>query len=291
MRNTFIVILSVLFLASCEDVITVDTGFEERQMVVDAWINTRSEPQTIKLTWSQDYFNSARPTGIEDAQVTVASLNGVFPFEHQGAGEYIWTPESGQKIGSVGDQMALFIEYKGDTIASFTKINRVPEIDSIRLNFEEESLGIDEGFYGELYAVDFEGQGDTYWIRAWKNDTLLNRPQELVIVWDATFDFGTELDGTAFIRPLRFAVNPFDDDGMFVPYQSGDKIYAELHSISNEAFFFLQIAQEQMTNGDNGIFSLPIANAQGNIINQSTEKFVLGIFNVAEISSAETFVE
>ena len=65
----------------------------------------------------------------------------------------------------------------------------------------------------------------------------------------------------------------------------------DIWSISNEAFAFLNIARDQITNGDNGIFGIPVANSPSNIINFDTEEPILGIFNVAAVSSAEKVVE
>jgi hypothetical protein len=157
--------------------------------------------------------------------------------------------------------------------------------------FEEESLGNDAGLYAQVYARDFVGIGDTYFIRSTINDTLLNRPQEINIAFDATFDGGSGADGIAFIAPIRFGINKLDDDGAPVPLVNGDKIEVDIWSISNEAFAFLSIASDQITNGDNGIFGIPVANSPSNVFNVDTEEPVLGIFNVAAVSSAEKVVE
>jgi hypothetical protein len=140
-----------------------------------------------------------------------------------------------------------------------------------------------------LYARDLPGRGDTYWVRAYKNDTLLNRPQEIVAVYDATFDAGADIDGTYWIHPLRFGINPIDDDGFFVPYQVGDHIYVEVHSINDAAFQFLNIATEQIQN--EGLFATPLANAPGNVINMTTGAPILGIFTIGEVASIERRVE
>ena len=289
--NLILFLFCIGLFTSCEDVIVVDNGFQKPTIVVDAWVNTLNQVQTINVQWSQDYFDSSKPTGITDAEVAVRSGNNIYPFLHIENGRYEWTPSNGETLGQTGDVVELIISYSGQIIASQTEVRRVPPIDSISLVFEEEALGVEEGLYGELYARDFVGQGDSYWIRAFKNDSLLNRPQELTIIYDSTFDPGSGLDGLAFIRPLRLAINPLDEDGLFIPYEPGDHIYVELHSITNEAFLFLQVAQEQIVNGDNSIFSIPIANARGNIINTTTGEGVLGMFNVANISSAERSVE
>lgn len=286
-----ILLCGMLFWSSCEDPIDVDSGFQNRQLVVDAWLNNRNEPQTIKLSWSQDYFDNSRPEGVSGALVRVSSASNNYQFLQGEPGMYTWTPQGSQTLGEIGDQFDLEIQYEGEVIAANTELYRVPEIDSIALVFEEESIAWDGGLYGELFADDFPGTGDTYLVRTWKNDTLLNRPQELTILYDGTFDGGSGLDGGTFLLPLRRQITPFNDDFEQIPYESGDHIYCELHSISNEAFRFLQIAQEQMINGDNTIFALPLANARGNIVNLTTGNDVFGVFNIAAISSSEQSVE
>jgi len=285
-----LVFLSILY-TSCEDAIDVDNGFESSQLVIDAWINNNvDETQIISLSLSQDYFDNRLPDPITDASVIVSTSTDSYNFEYTEDGKYSWTPPSGGSIGEIGDTYTLTVDYNGETYTSSTLLNPVPEIDSISIYFEDEAFGADDGLYAELYAKDLVGQGNTYWVKSYRNDTLLNKPQELNIVYDATFDAGTDIDGTDFIRPLRFAINALDEDGLPRPLESGDKVKSEIHSISNEAFRFLQIVQEQTTNGDNTIFALPIANSRGNIFDSSGDR-VLGVFNVAAISSLEKTVD
>lgn len=288
MKNIKLYILAIAVTAgmsSCEDAITVDNGFEASQLVVDAWINNEPGAQTIQLTLSQDYFDNRLPDGIENATVNVTNGNTVTTFEHTTDGKYVWTPSTGSTIGDVGDEFTLEIMIDGQRITSTTTLAPVPEVDSISIYFETEGFG-DDGYFAEMYATDLVGQGNTYWVKSYRNDTLLNRPQELNIIYDATFDAGTDIDGVTFIRPLRFAVNALDDDGIPRDLMPGDRVKSEIYSISNEAFRFLQIVQEQTTNGDNSIFALPVANARGNVFDADGKR-VLGMFNVAAVSSLE----
>lgn len=289
MKNyTYILaIISIFGLASCEDSITVDNGFEASQIVVDAWITSEAGEQIIEVTETQDYFDNRLPTGITNAKVNVTNGTEIFNFIHMDEGKYVWKSIiEGETIGNVGDEFTLKIELDNTTLTSTTRLNRVPEIDSISIFLEDDAFGAEEGYFAELYARDLPGKGDTYWVKSYRNDTLLNRPQELNIIYDATFDAGTDIDGTTFIRPLRFAVNAIDDDGRPRDLNLGDKIKCEIYSISNEAFRFLQIVREQTTNGDNSIFALPVANSRGNIRNGDGD-LVLGIFNVAAVSRKE----
>lgn len=294
MLKNFIYLLPALaiiaLMSSCEDVIEVDSGFEEPQIVIDAWINNQPEEQVITLTRTQDYFDASLPAGISDALVSVSVEGAIYPFQHTEDGRYVLPGDLGP-IGAVGDTFTLTVEADGQTYTSTTTMHRVPEIDSISITFEEANGPFEEGIYGQAYARDFVGVGDAYWMRAYKNDTLLNRPSEINLIWDATFDPGSGLDGVDFITPIRLGIMPSDDDGATITYQPGDEIYVELWSISPAAFRFMQLAIEQATNGDNGIFALPLANAQGNIVNAETQEPAIGVFNVAAVSTASKTVE
>ena len=286
-RTLSLLLLSAL-LWNCEDTVQLDTDFDEPELVVDAWLTNRSEPQTIRLTETQSYYANRLPTPVDDADVVVcrsAPDQRCFTFVRQDSGRYVWTPEAGDSLGTVGDEFVLGIERAGLQYGSRTVIKRVPEIDSIAVRLEEEQLGLDEGLYAQLYARDFVGTGDAYLIRTTINDTLLNRPGELSLVYDATFDVGSSTDGIVFIFPIRFSINKTDDDGGVVPLQPGDDIRVDLWSLSPEAFFFLSVARDQIQNGSNGIFQIPVANSPGNVLRLDTEKATPGVFNVAAVST------
>ena len=83
-----------------------------------------------------------------------------------------------------------------------------------------------------------------------------------------------------------------DDNNDVAPWSIGDSFKVEIHSITNEAFFFLSTAQRQMVNGNNGIFSEPVINTTGNVINVDDEtEEVLGVFNVAAVTEMEMTID
>jgi len=292
-RNSFVwlLLISGVVFTGCEDPISVPSDFEEPQLVVDAWLTNVEEPQIIRLSQTIDYFAGGEAPDVNGADIQVCNerTDQCFTFEETGAGEYTWTPTAGQTMGQVGDTYLLRMQVNNNTYEAITNSRRTARVDSIQLTFEEESLILDEGLYAEMFAFDSIGRGDTYWIRAFKNGQLLNRPVENTIAWDATFDQGADVDGTYFIAPIRLSINEIDDEGAFVPYEPGDDIYVEVHSISQEAFRFLSIALEQIQN--EGLFAVPLANAQGNVTNTETGERILGIFNVAEVRSISRVVE
>ena len=294
MMRSLTLLLLAAGLWNCTDPTDLTTDFETPELVVDAWLTDESAPQTIRLSLTQDYYDNRLPTGVEDGEVAVCNglaLTDCRIFEHQDSGRYVWTPGPGETLGQVGDSLYLGIRQAGVEYVSQTGVYRVPAIDSISVKLEEARLGLDEGLYAQLYARDFPGIGDAYLIRTTINDTLLNRASELNLAFDATFDAGSGTDGIPFIFPIRFNINRQDDDGGIVALLPGDEIRVDIWSLSPEAFFFLSVARDQIQNGDNGIFQVPVANSPGNVLNLSTGEPVRGVFNVAAVSTATRLVE
>lgn len=66
----------------------------------------------------------------------------------------------------------------------------------------------------------------------------------------------------------------------------GDSIYVEIHSISNEAYFFLTqiIIETNREGGFGALFATPLANVATNIIPDNEDNLVAGFFNIASVS-------
>ena len=303
MQTKHIIYIAALFIAlfACEDVIDVDLNPTNGQVNVDAWLNNLSEPQTIKLRRVSPFFDSSPSPVITGASVIVADDQGrTFEFVESGqTGDYIWTPAPGETIGEVGTQFGLNVDIGDLQYVSTSTMNRVPPIDSLVTEFEEEELGQPEGIFAEVFAVDFEGPGDVYWIQTFKNGVYLNKPSEINIVFDASFTPG--VDGVNFILPIRQNVNRVpdpmgesDDDNTVPPWAIGDSIRVDILSLNLESFFFLEQAQTQLTLGDAGIFAEPPSNVPTNIVPLNAVEpsdEAVGIFNVAAISSAGFIIE
>jgi Domain of unknown function (DUF4249) len=287
---------SSFILTSCETEIDPDLQKAENVLAVEAWINNKPGTQVINLTMTQSYFDNSLPPGVSGATVTVRNLTSgrVFSFnETTSKGVYAWNPAStSDLIGTSGDEFQLSILDKGESYESFSKMGRVPAIDSITFTYEEESSFFPESYNAEFWATDPVGTGDTYWIKAIKNDTLLNKPGEINLAFDAGFSAGSNFDGRQFIPPIRSGINPFDqdeDDNFLSPYDPGDSLYVEIHSITLSTFDYLTQVRTQTDRpgGFGELFSTPLANVSTNIKNTNTNgKKVVGFFNVAAVSGA-----
>lgn len=296
-RSTLFVLLAAAVFG-CEDTVVLDSRFVGPELAVDAFLNDASEPQVITLTESQDFFDNTTPTPVEDAQVIVCEAvdqqptTNCFVFAYTDAGRYVWEPAfAGQTLGEVGTEFGLGIQRGEEQYTAVTTMNRTALIDSLSFQFEEDALGIDEGLYAQIYARDPVGQGDAYFIRSTINDTLLTRPGELSLAFDGTFSPGTNTDGITFILPVRFSINKTSSTGGPRPLKSGDHVAVEIMSLSREAYLFLNIVEEQVNNGQSGLFDLPVANSPSNIFNVDTGDRALGFFNVGAVVRIERTVE
>ncbi|MCF0059102.1 DUF4249 domain-containing protein [Dyadobacter sp. CY356] len=287
--------LSVL-LCACEDEVTLDTGSAEPILNIDAWINNKAETQIINLTLTQDYFdNDNLPPVASGAKVQITDQDGkVFEFIEDSTsrtGAYRWEPVNGQVLGVVGNSYILEVSYKGNVYTASSTMKRVPPVDSMTLSFEEGSGMIDDMYRAEFWGSDFAGKGDTYWIRAYKNGRLLNKPSEITTAYDAGTSSGSGFDGVTFITPVRLGANANDlddDDRPKSPLVNGDSIYVEIHSINLSAFQYLAevVTQADRQGGISELFtSSPLANVSTNIKNKSAgSAAVVGFFNVAAVS-------
>ena len=291
--------LAILFLCfSCEDVVDVELEPGNNQLVIDAWINNQAKAQTIRLIRTSPYFDSNASPVERGATVIITDDSGtVFPFlDENGDGSYNWEPAAGESFGRVGGIYTLSITTSDNKeYTAVSEMKRIMAIDSITYDLEEEDqLGQPAGIYAEFFARDFPGEGDTYWIKAYKNGQYLNKPQEMNLAYDASFTPGGNADGIYLITPIRFGINRVADSGDdavdtndFPPYDFGDSLHVEIHSITEDAYFFLSAARTQMTLGDATLFAEPPANVPTNIIPlNATEPRdqAVGFFNVAAVS-------
>lgn len=284
-KNTFIYILLLgASLLACDDVVDVNLEEGRPLLVVDAWINNKPETQTILLSRAQPYFDASEPTGESGAAITVTDSDGkeyVFQENENIAGTYEWTPEEGEVLGQVGLSFELSIAFAGNVYISTSSMKRVPPVDTVVYRFEEEGFEYDEGYYAQFVASDPEGEGDTYWIKSYKNGDFLNRPSEINISYDSGFE---GWDGLTFLEPIQDAVNPIEDDE-YVPFVQNDSLYVEVHSLTQEAHLFLLVLYDQIDRDGSfaELFQPQMVNLESNITSSDPEESVLGFFSVSAV--------
>ncbi len=288
-------LMAILSVFACETVIEPKLEQPAEIIVIDAWITQKLEPQTIHITRSQSYFDNSSPEMIRGAAVYITDLENdtVYPFEENDTA-YVWVPTA--PFGESGHTNLLTVTMEEATFMASALLGRVPLIDSIVFKPQPEDFNILEDYYAaEFFATDFEGPGDTYWIRAWKNGALLNKPSEINIAYDAGFAEGQGVDGKLFHQTIRRDfINPLKErpdraNYYFPPYDAGDSIYIEIHSLDPAAYAFLSAVKQQTDRpgGFSELFATPLANVPTNIrnIDPASNALVGGFFNVSAYSS------
>ncbi len=280
-------------LLSCETKINPVLENADALLVVDAWVNNKPGNQVITLTKTQSYFDNSLPPAVSGASVTIVDNAGkVFAFNEDPAakGNYVWKPVGNERFGVTGTSYKLTIQAEGEVYEASSKMGRAPKIDTLTLTKNLPEQTNPDFYIAEFVAIDFEGPGDTYWIRATKNSVLLNKPSDINVAYDAGFSAGGNFDHVAFITPIRRGINPNDTDAndkALSPYLPGDSVYVEINSVTVQAFNYLQEVQIQTDRpgGFGELFARPISNVSTNIVNLNKNgKKALGFFNVAAIS-------
>jgi Domain of unknown function (DUF4249) len=282
-----------LTLMSCEDVIQLDIPKTDPYLVVEGSITNVTGEQVIKLTKSQDLLSTATVEGFKNATVKVTDdLGKMYEFKDlKNIGKYVWTPTNQNEVmGVVGRTYTLEIKADGETYQAVSKLNRVPKIDSIIYKFDDANLRQkgtgkpDKGYDAHFYATDLKGVGDCYRVKVYKNDTLKNSEQDIIIAYDAIAAKSPFGDGLQFILPIRRLAST-------ELYRENDKVRVELLSITEAHFDFWTQLRQELNNA--GLFARPAARIPSNVnnVNPSSTKLVSGWFGTSAVSSMEVKIE
>ena len=295
MRGLYLVLSFFLFvgLTACEEVVDLKVPDTDRFFVVNAVLTNQVKTQSIQLFKSQNYFDNNPPESIQGAKVVVTDNAGNrFEFTENASvkGLYEWRPVGNQVLGKVGSSYQLSIDWNGEQFEAFSKMHRVPPIDSIRYKKETANLRQrgegkpDEGFEAHFYARDPIGVGDCYRLRTYKNGKLFDGPNNLTVMFDSNFQKGAQGDGLMFISPVRSSISP-------ELYLDGDSLTVELLSITEGQFDFYFQARQELNNA--GLFSRPAANIPTNVVNKnkSSKWQGAGWFGVSAVSRSTIKIE
>ncbi|MDE0470877.1 MAG: DUF4249 family protein [Ekhidna sp.] len=291
-NHIFTLLPSLILLFSCEQTINVDTENIESSIVIDAFIDNLPKTQTISITRSRPFYDNTAFERISVNAVYIKDLTDPaqpdYVFVEAIPGIYEWAPTNPpDSFGIIGHNYQLVVVDGASEFRAISTLNPVPVIDSIRFNFEEKSAFFDERFEAEFFANDLSGFGDTYWIKGFKNEFFLDKPEYITTSYDGGFSASNE-DGILFIPPLRTSINPFEEDEQ--GYEIGDSVRVELLSITEDAFLYLNeiLAQTDRQGGISELFSVPSTNLNSNIQVISGDQLVLGFFCTSSVSTAKS---
>lgn len=287
MKNIFKFILlftSIIFFASCEDVVQIKLDEGSKLYVIDAFVNSLRDNQSIRVVTNDTYFSNREAPPVTNANVILKDLTigKTYNFNYTTNGYYTYTINSGDTICKTNHQYELNVTIDGITYTSLSTQNRPAKIDSIEPIYNDGKGGgfgppRDPYYNCLLWAKDkVDKVLDYYWIKTFRNDTLLGASTDLNLSIDGTNGPVTDLpaDSTVFTPPIVFL-----GFNRFLP---GTSCKVEIHSISKEAFYFFVQASAQINNG--GLFATTPENVKTNIITPNGSKTkAIGWFNMASV--------
>lgn len=269
-------VLSIFILlqtfTSCEEPIDVEIDEGETVLVVDGWITDEPGPHQVILSTSSPYFENNTTPRKTGAQVRITDNSGIIEILEETAPGIYATGRDFRAL--VGRKYHLSIEVDDQFFEAETEIRRPAQIDSLKTVYKKKSMMNKEGFYVEYYGPEAAGIGDHYRFRIYRNDQLLNKPQDLVVLQDRM------MDGLYF-RNVQFHSEPFE---------AGDRVNIEAWSITEDAYYFYDEMRDQIMNG--GLFANPVANIRTNIKPAAENSMkAVGYFGGASVVSMEILIE
>ena len=280
-----LLIFGSLIFASCEDVVQIKLDEGSKIYVIDAFIDNISSLQKIRVTTNDSYFSNREAPPVGNAIVILKdhTAGRTYTFNYSSNGYYTATSDTNDPISVVNHQYELNVTIDGATYTSLTTQKRTASIDSISREYiEEENPFGPPGppFYMcMLHAKDkVDNVIDYYWVKTFRNDSLLFGPSDINISIDGTNGpvTGIEVDSTAFTPPVTFIG--------FKQFPKGSTCKVEIHSLSREAYYMFIQASAQINTA--GLFATTPENLKTNIITpkDATTKAV-GWFNMASVAS------
>jgi Domain of unknown function (DUF4249) len=301
MKNILYLLLATTLLSSCEKVIDVKLQEGEAQLVVDAFLNDDTLPQTIKLRTTQPYFDNSPAPAVTGATVTIETTIPAFPpyttvetqrvitfTDPNNTGDYTWTPDPSNLLTSRLTLPFLLhklvIKTQGEQYEAYSFSDDVLKIDSLwtkeaSARLEGKDTIQKAGFRLDMKARDLSGRPNFTWFKTYRNGKLIGVPKDIVTCYDAAFGPGT--DGALVIPPIVNGISPEN-------FYKGDVITVEAHAIDQFGYAFFALALGQINN--TGLFASPTTNTPSNVVNV-THKYskearykTLGCFSVAVIN-------
>jgi hypothetical protein len=249
-------------LPGCVDSADIELGTASAQLVVEGKIEA-GEPPYILLSKSGGFY-AKQPVFVEDADVAISDDRGItIQLNYEGDGKYVTT----EMVGEVGRRYHLKILHQGKGYEAWATIPSLPEIESIDVEYFNQSVLREEGYYIQLKGEDNSLEPGYYRVLVYNDDILINPL--------GTNDFFVAIADDAEVKKIEVPI----------PFEAGDKLRLEVLRIDKSAYAFYQSYLLLLLN-DGGLFGSPPSNPESNISNEA-----LGLFQALSKLEVEVEIE
>ena len=262
-RLTFgISIVTLLFITmSCEKVIDFDLKDTEPVPVAEAVINSMQHSASLKLSYTDNYYDTTGFTPISHAEAVITTASGdSYKLDEVNPGYYINT----QIPVNEGEQYNLKLDLQGETYKAVSEMAEPVTIDSVYYIYNAASLFAPEGY--RIWAVfrDPPLQENYFRLKLYVNDVDVTHG--VIYLWsDANAD-GSVVQFIFYRHALA----------------AGDRFRVELWGIDKATYDYLFTLQNISTGAQNASLAAP-ANPETNLSGGN----ILGYFTAAAVTSTE----
>lgn len=270
----YILLIIPVFLGSCQEEVFIELGEQPTIPVIEAIWTDMPGFNHVSITTSKNYYEPEVNQIVTDAQVYMIDENSgekiEFSYLHQ-ARTYL---PVNNRVAREGIRYQLNVIHNNNHYQSTGTALEPPTLDSIAVDFREERIFRDEGYYLTLYG-DIPFETDNYYrIRIIRNDTLLNRRNDYLLFDDS---FGTQ------ILNRGFELNGY-------VFKQNDRVRLELYRLNKDTYDYLNELVGLLFN-DGGLFSPPPQNPTSNIKVISGSGDVLGYFMTSTVVSTSLIID
>jgi len=274
--STIFLIVSLFYISSCEDPVTLNLPVSEEKLVVNGWVTNENKSHEIILNQTVS-FNSSNIYPTESGAVVYVTDSLSFRYDFIEIGSTgVYKSDSLILIGKQGDSYTLHIvlsngkEYKSNREV----LHQLPELKELSFDFFfDAGLPIDnpdaKKFFLEAQIQDLPNIKNYYRWKISVNGEERNRPEDLFL-FDDKFT-----DGILFnIRAIN------------VNMKLGDQVTLKHASLTEAGYKYFEQLSDQLSSGI--IPNAPPSIVLGNIknVNDSTE-IVLGYFGASAVSISQ----
>lgn len=252
--HLFFAMLIGLSLTACEQEIDIKLNETEPKVIIEGWVSDQPGPYTFKLGHSASYLGTGKESPISGATLILSDEMGTRDtLVEQQPGWYNSTTFRGQQ------QHNYFLEVQAEGEVYMAR-DYLPRVNNISASGYEyiDTLIFGEGYYVGILAQEPAGIGDFYQFRYWRNDSLFNSINDLIVSDDRL------VDGN--LSPFLF---PY-------PNELGDTIVVEIRAISQATYDFFQTFYQQASGGS------PFGSAPDNL-KTNFDNGALGWFGAAAV--------
>lgn len=245
-----LIILFITLLVSCEKVIEIDLKESEKQIVIEANLESGMHDFSVYISKTAPYFESKIPETMESAKVTLTDdENNSFNIPHIGNGTY-----TAEITGEPLHTYNLSVEIEGVEYHASSYLPELVKIDSVYSIYEEAFGPRESGHIAYFRYTDPANVPNYYRALHYLNGELENSPEDLFVMDD-------ELnDGNSPQVPFFMKV-----------FQSGDTVRVELIHFDEASYdYFYTLSEIIGSDGgpSNGLAapSNPTTNWSGGIL-------------------------